>query len=377
MAEITEPELRDSPPWAMQEMIEAEPELVRSILTDPASEAVVARVAAAVRDAGDRPPVSVVGCGSSDHAAHAVAALIADAVGAGGGNADAVRARQAFEAALEPGRESVLIAVSHEGETPATLAALRQSRASLKVAITANPDGPIGSAADAVLGTPLMDRSWCHTVGYLSPVAVGLRIAAAIGGVSPEAGAIVDQMASVLGLREQVAQAARALANVRSFVVCGSGIDATSARELALKIEEGVRLPAVARETETELHGHLVSANVGTAMIAIVTDPRSVAGRAGRADQLLRVSKRLGMPTLAILSASAEARIPASSTDARIVVADGSPGSIGEALLTSAMALQLLTLELLAIHGQNPDLIGRENVDQREAAAIASASFPI
>src|SRR5438128_433119 len=103
MAEITEPVLRDSPPWAMQEMIEAEPELVRSILTDPASAPVIERVAALIREAGDRPEVAIVGCGSSDHAAMAIAELIAEAVWDMGLDGSAVRSRQAFEAALEPG----------------------------------------------------------------------------------------------------------------------------------------------------------------------------------------------------------------------------------------------------------------------------------
>src|SRR6478735_3373372 len=112
MAEIGEPVLREAPPWAMQEMIEAEPEQVRAILDDPALEAVVQRVAAAIRDGGDAPRVTVVGCGSSDHAAMAIAALLADAVAARGMDGSGVRSRQAFEAALEPGSETVLLAVS-------------------------------------------------------------------------------------------------------------------------------------------------------------------------------------------------------------------------------------------------------------------------
>jgi fructoselysine-6-P-deglycase FrlB-like protein len=373
MVEIAEPVLRDAPPWAMQEMIEAEPELVRSILADPALEPEVRHVAAAIREAGESPRVSVVGCGSSDHAAQAVAALLADALQVRARDTSAVRSRQAFEAALEPGTESVLVAVSHEGETPATLAAVQRSRASLKVAITANPDGPIARAAGRVLGTPLIDRSWCHTVGYLSPIVVGMRIAAGISGRSVDPGALVERLEAVLALRPQIAQAARALANARSFVVCGSGVDAISARELALKIEEGVRFPAVARETETELHGHLVIATSETALIGIVMEPRAVAARAARADQLLRAGRRLGMPALVLVSGSAVTEIAEAASDARIVIP---AASASDSLLVSAVALQLLTLELLTIQDRNPDLIGRENVDQREAAAIASARFP-
>src|SRR4051794_4544922 len=103
MVEITEPVLRDAPPWAMQEMIEAEPALVRSILSDPALQVGGDRIAATLRDATDVPRVAVVGCGSSDHAGVAIAALLAQAVAARGLDASGIRSRQAFEAALDPG----------------------------------------------------------------------------------------------------------------------------------------------------------------------------------------------------------------------------------------------------------------------------------
>src|ERR1700742_387304 len=105
------PELRSGPPWAMEEMILAEPGLVGPILASPA----IADAAALVRTAGD--PLILTGCGTSEHAAMAGAALL------GGG------ARDAFEASLAPQRGGVLIAVSHEGETAATLAALEAADA--------------------------------------------------------------------------------------------------------------------------------------------------------------------------------------------------------------------------------------------------------
>ena len=63
------PELRDGPPWAMEEMILAEPALVAPILASP--EALEA--AESIREGG---PVVVVGCGTSEHAAMAGAALL-------------------------------------------------------------------------------------------------------------------------------------------------------------------------------------------------------------------------------------------------------------------------------------------------------------
>jgi glucosamine 6-phosphate synthetase-like amidotransferase/phosphosugar isomerase protein len=139
------PELRPGPPWAMEEMILSEPGLVGPILASGA----VAEAAALIRTADE--PLLLVGCGTSEHAAMAGAALL------GGG------ARDAFEASLEPQSGGVLIAVSHEGETAATLAALRAADAA-KVLVTAMPEHADG--VDLVIPTPLHVTSWCHTVGY-------------------------------------------------------------------------------------------------------------------------------------------------------------------------------------------------------------------
>ena len=101
------PELRDGPPWAMEEMILAEPDLVAPILASPAA----VEAAESIREGG---PVVIVGCGTSEHAAMAGATLIPGA-----------RSRDAFEASLDPQDGGVLIAVSHEAGTAATLAAMR------------------------------------------------------------------------------------------------------------------------------------------------------------------------------------------------------------------------------------------------------------
>ncbi len=72
------PELRDGPPWVMQEMIEAQRGLPSAILDQDGKPA--AGVNRAIRAAADRgEPIVVTGCGTSEHGAMAVAALIADA----------------------------------------------------------------------------------------------------------------------------------------------------------------------------------------------------------------------------------------------------------------------------------------------------------
>ena len=56
--------------------------------------------------------------------------------------------------------------------------------------------------------------------------------------------------------------------------VVGSGADRGTARELALKIEEGARRPAMARDLETLLHGHFVACGPDTGLIVIRTEGR-------------------------------------------------------------------------------------------------------
>jgi glutamine---fructose-6-phosphate transaminase (isomerizing) len=358
MSTIPEPTLREAPPWAMQEMIEAEPGLARTILDD---EAQLGPLVAEVRRAAESGGVRVVGCGSSDHAAQIVAALLEEALGRRG----LVAARQAFEFAVEPADAALVLGISHEGETAATTAAMRAGRkqGSRVALITANPNGPAAAQADVVVTAPLLDKSWCHTAG--------IGVAGRLAGAS---------VADVGGLREtamslsSVARQISGLGGAGSFVVVGSGRDVALARELALKIEEGVRLPAVARDIETELHGHLVSARPSTALVAVVTDPVATGARATRAAGLLGAATRLGMPTAAILVPEAGAQVPVEVTATRLDVAGGDPWTT---LLSAGITLQLLTLALVMHHGQNPDLIGRENADQREAADIAGRSFPL
>ena len=153
-----------------------------------------------------------------------------------------------------------------------------------------------------------------------------------------------------------------------------------SARELALKIEEGVFCRSVARDLETELHGHLVSADSGCGLIAIVTEPRGAGPRAARAEQLLLTARRQGMPTAAIVAEGTGEGWGAGVASAGLFVIPAA-GTQVEPLLAAlaggAIALQLLTVGLVHRAGTNPDRIRREEDTYREAADIASASFPI
>jgi glutamine---fructose-6-phosphate transaminase (isomerizing) len=318
------PELREGPPWAMEEMILAEPGIVGAILSSEAAREAAAWIEGAT-------PVVTTGCGTSEHAAMAGALLLG------------ARARDAFEAALDPQEGGVLVAVSHEGGTAATLAALEAARGAQTVLITASDS----DAADLAIRTPLRDTSWCHTVGYLSP----LLAFVAIAGARIDAQGIVED---VLGWRERFAEAAAQLAGCERLLVVGSGADEVTGRELALKIEEGVHVPTTPLGIEKVLHGHLPAADARTGLILLRLDPRRAEERDRRARDVRAAVAELGMPAVTL---------------------DGLPteDAVAGALVAGALAAQLLTLELVLAAGTNPDLIRREEDAYRAAAAAANA----
>jgi glutamine---fructose-6-phosphate transaminase (isomerizing) len=374
------PELRAGPPWAMQEMMEAEPDLAERVAGPEATAAARAIAEAARRAVAAGDPVAVVGCGTSEHGAMAIGCLLTAALGGPGRVRGLVRSRQAFEAALEPWPGGLCLGVSHEGETAATNAALRAAGGvgAATALVTAAPGSPGAAAVGTVLATPMTDRSWCHTVGYLSPILAGAMVAAAAEGTS------FDGAAAAALLRE-VAAAARpgaeavvgGLAGADRYLLFGGGADRVPARELALKIEEGARRTATGRDLETVLHGHLAGCDERTALVGFVTDLRDGGRRARRAEQVLLAGRRVGMPTAAVLSAAADRSVSEEATGAgRIVVPDDSGlGPVPTSLLATAMALQHLALALVHQAGTNPDRIRREDPAYAGAAEVAGP-FP-
>jgi glucosamine 6-phosphate synthetase-like amidotransferase/phosphosugar isomerase protein len=372
-----QPELRSGPPWVMEDMIAAETELGRPVVEAARAEADLVR---AIRDVAGGGRVAVVGCGTSEHGAMAVAEQLDEALRAVGARPGTAVARQAFEAAQAPWSDGVCLGVSHEGHTAATIAAMAAAAdAGAAVGlITAVPRSPAGEAAAHVLTTPKVDRSWCHTVGYLSPILAGGALGGEVRETPIDAGALAADLEGASRAAEAADRIAEALHGVRRVVAVGSGIDGIAARELALKLEEGARLPAVGMDLETLLHGHLVSCDASTGAVVVATDPRDSHRRSGRAAQALAACRRIEMRTAAIASQHAQAAWDPDLTDAgRLIVPAGAGiDPLLAALTGTAFALQALTVGLVHRAGTNPDLIRREEERYREAAAVTESSFP-
>ena len=382
-AETDMPSRRDGPPYHMTEMIEAEPALAERLLTrlaEPTSAA--AALAEQIRATAFRGgSIVVTGCGTSEHGALAVAEILRDAMRQAGlpwrlGEGGALVAAQAFEASLEDelGAGGLVIGISHEGGTWATNRALEQARSSGAAIglITVSERSPAAQQADLVVATAELDQSWCHTIGYLAPILAATAVAGHLTGSAVDPGAARRLLAAGLA-PDAVAsneQLAHELSRVEQVVVVGSGVDRIAARELALKLEEGVHVPATMRDLETLLHGHLAGMDDRTGVVFILTDLRHADARASRAAGALRACIAVGAIAGAILSDPYTGSIAAELAPAGRVVTPGGGDlpPVVASLLSSAVPLQLLTERLARAHGVNPDPIRRDDPAYLHAA---------
>jgi len=344
------PELRPGPPWVTEEMVAAQPALARTLLESPPEG--VAEVAGAIRaavDAGE--PVSVIGCGTSEHGAMAIAALADEAVGAGGWP-PAVDSRQSLDAAERPQRGGVCLGISHDGGTRATTLALEAAAAggAVTALVTNRPGGSASAPAQHLIVTPVHDGSWCHTVAYTSSILVGALLARELGGEGIDA----ERAETLLSTALERPPAAATLTGAERILCVGAGLDLITARELALKIAEGARVPSGALHLEALLHGHLAGEDARTAIVLIDSDPAS--GRIERRAAMAAAAVgAIGVPVLTLLAP------------------EGLPGAAAR-LLAGAAELHRLTLALAAHRGVNPDLIRREEERYRRAGELGEGS---
>ena len=370
------PELRPGPPWVMQEMIAAQPALAEALLESPPRG--TSEAAEAIADALNyHRPVIVCGCGTSEHAAHAIAELISSAVDPE--QSPLVQARPALSAALDP-TPGVCLAVSHDGETHASTLALQAAHTAgaHTIAITNQPDASIARAAEHVLLTLRHDDSWCHTVAYTSALAAGAALAAHLGSMTAEPAAARELLARATA-DQAAAQLAERLADRRVQLCAGAHIDHITARELALKIAEGARIPTLALELETVLHGQLAGHEPADALILVAITHHPDHNRlAVRATHVARAAAAIGLPAAGVLSSDYDRALPAELTPAgRLVIELPNPDVLDHklaGLLAGAGALQTLTLELAHARHTNPDLIRREQASYRHAAQQAEGS---
>jgi glutamine---fructose-6-phosphate transaminase (isomerizing) len=266
----------------------------------------------------------------------------------------------------------VLIGISHEGGTTATNAALEATRAAggTTALITVGAGSPGAGLADHVVTTEEQDQSWCHTVGYLSPIVAGVVLGSRIAGTRLDAVAI-HALLDVAHDPRGAADAAAGLAGADRLIVAGAGPDYVSAREMALKVSEGARLAAEALELETVLHGHLAAATRWTGLVVIGTDAVGDGLAATRLRRVLEAASVLAMPAAALLGGSLSSTLDEALTPAgRIILPHtGRVRGVANSLLAPVIPLQLVAERLARARGVDPDTLGREDPGQAAAHA--------
>jgi glutamine---fructose-6-phosphate transaminase (isomerizing) len=254
------------------------------------------------------------GCGTSFHAAQT------------GGEAV-----QAFELVLRPEREAdLLVLVSHEAETPQTLAAAR-AWPGPKWLVTGKADGPIAQLCDEVIvATPEIEESWCHTASYTCAVAA----IAALNGEDVSWLADAVEVALMEPLPEVGEQ--------ERFIVAGAGRDWPTAQEAVLKLREGAWVTAEAHQTEQLLHGYLAAVDESVRAFVLEGDAQTF----GR-------------------SLAAVAALRALGCDADLVPTRNP--------VVDIVMFQRLTVAIAEARGREPDRIRRDNPRWADAAKAAKA----
>ena len=382
--EMPTPSVRSGPPFHMTDMIAAEPFVAERILDrleDPQGPA--GRLAGAIGQAASMgAPIVVTGCGTSEHAAQAVVEILREGLRSGGlpAGPTSIVSAQAFELALDPPTGGLVIGISHEGGTTATIRALEASvEAGARVAlITGSAGSPAGvavaaSSPELVLATIEMDQGWCHTVGYLSPIVAAAAVADELTGRETDPTLVRDLLADGAADEAGAEAIAAALAGCATIIAVASGADRPAARELALKIEEAAWLPTTMRDLETFLHGHLPAMDATTGLVLLLTDRQGRAERIARARQALAAARVVGIRAAAIVTGDVDAALDADLTPAGRLVIDESPDLPAPlaALLGTATPLQLLTERIARARETNPDLIRRDDPTYRAAAEAA------
>jgi glucosamine--fructose-6-phosphate aminotransferase (isomerizing) len=361
----TMPAVRPGPPWALTEMIAAEPAFAERLLVRLETDDALARLVGAVRAAvAARERIVLTGCGTSEHGALGAASILRDAIGRSGADAR-IEVAQAFDQALDPRRGGLCIAVSHEGGTWATNRAIAAARANgaRTALITVGTGSPGAALADIVVATREQDQAWCHTIGYISPLLVAAAVAAALSGdaLDPVAVRGLMEAGHEPGTTASIEGVASALAGVDRLLVVGSGTDETTARELALKTEEGVHVPTVARHLESLLHGHLAATDASTGVVLVLVDRDGRPDRLARSVQALAATREIGLPAAVLAAESALGEIEGALLTAGAVAVPEAPALPAPVatLLGAAVPFQLLTERLAGVRGVNPDVLRR------------------
>jgi len=159
--------------------------------------------------------------------------------------------------------ESVVVGLSQSGETPDVVEYVARTRArgALTIAVTNEPESPLGQAADLTLALAAgPEQAVAASKTYTTQLAALALLAGGAAGRAREVAAGLDRVAELMaaalpGLEAAVCPVAIAFTYVGRMYVIGRGIEFATAREVALKLTETCRVAAEPLTATDLAHG--------------------------------------------------------------------------------------------------------------------------
>jgi glucosamine--fructose-6-phosphate aminotransferase (isomerizing) len=265
---------REPTPTRMRLEIAEAPAAVARLLDQGRAE--IAAAAAAIK-AADPAWVSLVGRGTSDHAAIHLRYLIETELGIPSGMA-APSTVTLYGARLR-WRGGLVIAVSQSGRSPDLIQVVERARAggALTVAIVNDAGSPLAAAAEHIIDCRAgEERSVAATKSYVAELAAGAALVAAVVGPGPLAAALAAVpdvldgcLAAALTAVADDAPIVAEFAGSERSIVIGRGFEFPTALETALKLKETGRLFAEGYSSADFSHGPVVLLGPGVPVLAI------------------------------------------------------------------------------------------------------------
>ncbi len=248
--------------FALDDQIASQPQAMRTLL---------ARISVPSLDPAR--PILFSGIGTSLHACK-VAAFWLNELTSGQIRPTVVHAHDlALATPLRAGDQ--VIVVSHRGTKRFPNLVLSRARSVGATTIVITGEEAPQSEADVIIRTCPGEKAGTHTVSYTTALLALGHLVARLAGERGEP--FLSDLAGVPDIIEQIltqappSTRAQHLQGSEPILVTGSGIDALTAAEAALKIKEGTYQWAEGMETENALHGPPAALRPGMATISITS----------------------------------------------------------------------------------------------------------
>jgi glucosamine--fructose-6-phosphate aminotransferase (isomerizing) len=341
--------------WLEQEIPRQGDVLIRAAQTFPGPVDRVVREAVS-RGADDW---VVTGCGDSLFAGLCAEVWFARRAGRRLRAVPAMELSRYLYEALTP--RSVVLAVSHSGNTARVVEAARaaRSRGACVVAVTANARSELVATADIWIDNSVHDeRSNCRTASFQAVSALmrmlAERLADASGGgpAAPVVPAAAVQ-AFLQDARSQVDAIDGGLLTGDHWIFTGAGLGYPTAQYGMAKMYEAATVPAHGSELEQMIHCEIFTVRAGSTVVIVCPRGRALS----RALELAEGLARLQATALAITDDDELA--------GRCTAAVRLPEMAEEELpFLAAVPLQWLALRVALRRGQDPDLVANKSVNR-------------